>query len=113
MGVQRKLGFARGPMTTMPSGVVYLLEGVIFLPLLPPLRRAFQVEALTFFGRMTTMPVTLLPHLRRRLGSSAGGGHLLSPKSFRFCICLRSFRLHRPGCIGRHLVDALPLFCSL
>jgi hypothetical protein len=39
---------------------------------------------------MTTAPVASLPPLRRRLGSSAGGGLLLSLESFHFCACLRS-----------------------
>ena len=54
-----------------------------------------------------------LPSWRRHLGRFAAGGCRLSLESFRFYVCLRSFRLHRPGCMGHRLTDTLPPFCSL
>ena len=37
-------------MTATPEGAAFLLEGVIYSPSFPPLRRAFQVKTLTFWS---------------------------------------------------------------
>ena len=58
-------------------------------------------------------PVALLSCWWRRLGSSSGGGRLLSSESFRFCACLRLFRLHRPGCLGRRFMFAGGCFAAV
>ena len=81
------LGSACRPMTTMPSGAVYLIEGVIFTPF-PPSPACLPSENLDHVGQTTTAPVALFPSWRRCLGSFASGGHLLSSESFCFCACL-------------------------
>ena len=47
-GVQAKAMSTCGSMTATPEGAAFLLEGVIYSPSFPPLRRAFQVKTLTF-----------------------------------------------------------------
>jgi hypothetical protein len=106
---------ARRPMTATPSSAVYLLEGIIPYPF-SLLSGELSGESFDLFGRTTTAPVASLPPWRCRLGNfagSGGGGGLLSSESFRLCAYLCSFRLHRPGCNGRLLADALPPFYSL
>ena len=86
-GGGESLGCACGPMTTTPSGVVYLFEGVI-LPPFSSLSSCLPGENLDHVGPTTTAPVASFPSWRRCLGSFAGGGHLLSLESFCFCVCL-------------------------
>jgi hypothetical protein len=90
------------------------LRASFFAPF-PSSSVSFPSESLDLFGRTTMAPAASLPPWRRRFGSSAdgGGGRLLSLESFRFYAYLRSFRLHRPGCNGHCVADALPPFCSL
>jgi len=96
----------------MPSGAVYLLEGVILCPFFPS-PASFPGENLDLFGRTTAAPVASFPSWRRRLGSSSGGDRLLSLESFRFCACLRLFHLHHPGCLGRRFMFAGGCFAAV
>ena len=107
LGWRRKPGPACGSMTATPASVVYLVEGVIFAPLLPPLRCAFRVKALTFFGRTTAAPVASLPPWRRRWKLYCWWLSVL----FGECPHLRLASLTlstSPGCFGHRLADALP-----
>ena len=69
-------------------GFVYLL-GVVILPPFPSSPVSFPCESLDHVSRTTTVPVALLPLLRHRLGSSTGGGRLLSSENFHFYAYLR------------------------
>jgi hypothetical protein len=103
-------------MKATPSDVVYLVEGVIPSSLVSSLG-----ESLDHVGRTTAAPVGLLPPLRRHLGSSAGGGHLLFSERFSFCtylcyiVCIVRIALvvsRRMLCRRSALTDASPPFCS-
>jgi len=66
-----------------------LLKASSFPPL-PSSPVSFPGESLDLSDRMTTAPTASLPSWRRHLGSSAGGGRLLSPEGFCLCACLHS-----------------------
>ena len=95
-------------MTATPAGVVYLVEGVIFAPLPPPLRCAFRMKALTFLvGRRRRRWRRSLPG--GVVGSSAGGGCLFSSENVHICACLRS------PCLLRRVVSVVAwrMLCRL
>ena len=111
-----------GSMTATPEGAAFLLEGVIYSPSFPPLRRAFQVKTLTFwsgngaargitssleallslFCQLWGLGVPTLSTLFRRRG---GCHYLLTLRScLRFIFTTITF-----GCSGRFCqADALP-----
>jgi hypothetical protein len=112
-GGGESLGLLADQCRRCPRVPFNFLKASFFAPL-PSSPVSFPSESLNLFGRMTTAPAASLPPWRRHLvNSGGGGGRLLSSESFRFCVCLHSFRLHRPGCNGCSLADALPPFCSL